>query len=142
MDGSDREDPVDRVLERPPGIHVVAARLEPQQRRDGLEVVLDPVVDLLGEDPAHDRPPVLQGDRGVVGDRGEQLPLLVGERRVAVGDELADLAPLPTQRRPHRELTGPPSGQAIFPSSSTSAAPVAETASIVVLTIASSDSSR
>ena len=35
-----------------------------------------------------------------------------------------------------------PSGHAIFPSSSTSAAPVAATASIVVLTIASSDSSR
>ena len=35
-----------------------------------------------------------------------------------------------------------PSGQAMFPSSSTSAAPVARTAAIVVFTIASSDSSR
>ena len=48
------------------------------------------------------------------------------------------------QRSGRRTAYAParPSGHAIFPSSSTSAAPVAPTAAIVVLTIASSDSSR
>ena len=121
----------------------VGARLEPQQRRDRLEVVLDPVVDLLGEDAAHDRASVLERDRGVVGDRREQRALLLGERRVAVADELADLRGR-FQRSGSRIACAPgrPSGQAMFPSSRTSAAPVAPTASIVVFTIASSDSSR
>ena len=69
----------------------VGARLQPEQRRDGLEVVLDAVMDLLGEHAAHDRATVLERDRGVRRDRGEQRLLLVGERRVAVADELADL---------------------------------------------------
>jgi len=43
---------------------------------------------------------VLERDGSVVGDRLEQRPLLVRERRVAVGHELPDLAPLPAQRRP------------------------------------------
>ena len=48
------------------------------------------------------------------------------------------------QRSGRRTLYAParPPGQAISPSSSTSAAPVASTAAIVVFTIASSDSSR
>ena len=91
MHGGDREDPVDRVVERAPRVDLVAARLQPQERRDRLQVVLDAVVDLLGEHAAHHRAPVLERDRRVVGDRGEQRALLVGERRVAVGDELADL---------------------------------------------------
>ena len=143
MHRRDREDPVDRVLERLARIDAVGrARLEPEQRRDGLQVVLDAVVDLLGEHAAHHRAPVLERDRGMVGDRDEQRALVVGERRVAVADELADLAP--RQRSGRRTAYAParPSGQAIFPSSSTSAAPVAPTASIVVFTIASSDSSR
>ena len=51
---------------------------------------------------------------------------------------------LPRQRSGWRNACSAavPSGHAIRPSSSTSAAPVAESASIVVLTIASSDSSR
>ena len=125
------------------GVDAVAARLQPQQRRDRLQVVLDPVVDLLGEHAAHHRAPVLERDRRVVGDRGEQRPLLVGERRVAVGDELADLRGASSGAACRTACSpGRPSGHAILPSSSTSAAPVAETASIVVLTIASSDSSR
>ena len=83
-------------------ISPVDARLEAQQRGDRLQVVLDPVVDLLGEHAAHHRAPVLERDRRVMRDRGEQRPLLVGERRVPVGDELADLAPLPAQRQAHR----------------------------------------
>src|SRR5207247_9262736 len=82
------------------------ARLEPEQRRDGLEVVLDTVVDLLREDPAHDGAPVLQSDGGMVCNRREQGPLVVRERRVAVADEFADLTPLPPERPPHRVSAG------------------------------------
>ena len=76
-------------------------RLQAQQRRDRLEVVLHAVVDLLREHAAHDRAPVLERDGGVVRDRLEQRALLVGERDVLVRDELADLAALPPQRRAH-----------------------------------------
>ena len=142
--GRDREDPVDRVLERLARIDVAGVpRLEPQQRRHGLEVVLDPVVDLLGEHAAHHRAPVLERDRRLLGDRGEQLAVVLGERRVA---RSATSSPIwrPRQRSGWRIAcaSARPSGQAIAPSSSTSAAPVAESASIVVFTIASSDSSR
>jgi len=44
---------------------------------------------------------MLECDRCVVGDRDEQRSLFIRERRVAVADELADLAPLPAQRKPH-----------------------------------------
>ena len=104
--GGDGEDPVDGVLERLARVDALGARLQAQERGDGLEVVLDAVVDLLGEDAAHHRAAVLERDGGVVGDRLEQRPLLVGERRVAVGHELADLAPLPAQRRPDGVGTG------------------------------------
>ena len=140
--GGDREDPVDGVLERLARVDAVGARLQPQERGDGLEVVLDAVVDLLGEHAAHHRAPVLERDRGVVRDRLEQRALLVGERRVAVGDELADLAPLPAQRRAdgvHRRAL--PATRSARPRAR-APRPVACTASIVVLTIASSDSSR
>ena len=123
--GGDGEDPVDGVLERLARVDALGARLQAQERGDGLEVVLDPVVDLLGEDAAHHRAPVLERDGGMVGDRLEQRALLVGERRVPVGHELADLAPLPAQRRAHGVAPARPSGHAIRPSSSTSAAPVA-----------------
>ena len=43
--------------------------------------------------------PVLERDCCLVRDRVEQLPVVVGERRVAVDDELADLAPAPPQRQ-------------------------------------------
>ena len=82
------------------------ARLEPQQRGDGLKVVLDAVVDLLGEHPAHHRAPVLERDRGVVRDRLEEGAIVVGERRVAVADELADLPALPLQRQAQRVRPG------------------------------------
>ena len=53
------------------------ARLQPEQRRDGLQVVLDPVVDLLGEHAAHHRAPVLERDRRLLGDRREQLAVVL-----------------------------------------------------------------
>ena len=102
----DRQDPVDRVGERLARIHVVRARLQPQERGDRLEVVLDAVMDLLGEHAAHHRAAVLERDRGMVRDRLEELPVLVGERDVAVADELADLAPLPAQRQAHGVAAG------------------------------------
>ena len=110
--GGDREDPVDRVVERLPRVdhHVRAARLQAEQRGDRLQVVLDAVVDLLGEHAAHDRAPVLERHRRLVRDRGEQRGLLLGERRVAVADELADLPALPAQRQPDRVLAGAPLG--------------------------------
>ena len=104
----DREDPVDRVGQRPARVDVGRARLQPQQRRHGLQVVLDPVVDLLGEHAAHHRAAVLERDGGVVGDRLEQPAVLVREGRVAVADELADLPPLPAQRQADGVRAGPP----------------------------------
>ena len=98
--GGDREDPVDGVAERLLGVDAVRARLEAEQRRNGLEVVLDPVVDLLGEDAAQSHPAVLERDGGLIRDGVEQLPVVVGERRVAIDDELADRAAAPAQRKP------------------------------------------
>src|SRR6266496_4739027 len=60
-------------------------------------------MDLLGEHPAHDRTAVLERNRRVMGDRGEQRALVGREVGVAVADELADLPPLPPQRDPHCE---------------------------------------
>jgi hypothetical protein len=54
----------------------------------------------------HDGAAVLERDSGVMGDRLEQRAVVVGERRVAIGDELADHAALPAQRRAHRMLAG------------------------------------
>ena len=142
VDGRDGEYSVDGVGERLVGVDLLRPRLEPQQGRDGLEVVLDPVVDLLGEHPAQDRPAVLERDGGVVGDRLQERPVLVRERRVPIADQLADLPPLPAQRQAQAWAPARPSGQAILPSSSTSAAPVACSDSIVVRTIACRDSSR
>ena len=65
------------------------------------------MVDLLREDAAHDRAPMLERDRGMVSDRRQQRSVVVGERRVTVADELADLAPLPPQRQPDRVRAGP-----------------------------------
>ena len=64
------------------------------------------MVDLLGEDAAHDRSPVLERDGGVVGNRGEERPLVRGEVRIAVADKLADLPPLPAQWHPHGKRAG------------------------------------
>jgi hypothetical protein len=64
-------------------------------------------MDLLRKHPAHDGSPVLERNRGMVCDRDEQRALLVGERRVAVADELADLTSLPAQRQPHVVRPGP-----------------------------------
>ena len=100
------------------------------------------MVDLLGHDSAHDRAPVLERHSRMPRDRGEEALLLGDERRVAVADELADCPAAPAQRKPDRVRACTSSGQAIVPSSSTSAAPVASTAAIVVFTIASSDSYR
>ena len=108
MHGGDREDPVDGVLERLARIDALSARLQAQERGDGLEVVLDAVMDLLGEHAAHHCAPVLERDGCVVGDRLQQRPLLVGEGRVAVGHELADLPPLPAERRADGMRPGAP----------------------------------
>ena len=101
------------------------ARLQAQERRDGLQVVLDAVVDLLGEHAAHHGTPVLERDGRVLRDRREQLAVVLGERRRAVGDELADLPAAPAQRLADRVRVGPALGPGDRPSSSTSAAPVA-----------------
>ena len=77
VDGRDGEDPVDRVLERLARVDAVGPRLQPQQRGDRLQVVLDAVVDLLGEHAAHHRAAVLERDRRVVRDRGEQRAVVV-----------------------------------------------------------------
>ena len=106
--GGDREDPVDGVGQRLARVDGVCARLQPQERGDRLEVVLDPVMDLLGEDAAHHGPAVLERDGGVVGDRLEQLAVVGRERRVAVADELTDHPPLPAQRQPHGVLSRAP----------------------------------
>jgi hypothetical protein len=68
------------------------------------------VVNLLGEHAAHDRPSMLERNGSVVCDRREQRALVGGERRVAVADELTDLAPLPPQRQAHRVRARPSFG--------------------------------
>src|SRR6476660_9970690 len=99
MHCSDGKYAVHGVLERLPGVGARSAGLQAEERWGRLEIVLDAMVDLLREDAAHHRAPVLQRDRGVMCDRHEQRALLVGERCVAVADELADLTPLPAQRQ-------------------------------------------
>ena len=143
VDSRDREDPVDRVLERPPRVDVGRAGLQAEHRGDGLEVVLHAVVDLLGEHAAHDRAAVLERDRRVVSDRGEQRPLLVRER-ARRGRRRARRSGGPSSEAAAARRASParPSGQTIRPSSRTIAAPVAPTAPTVVSTIAASDSSR
>ena len=91
------------------------ARLQAEERGDGLQVVLDAVVDLLGEHAAHHGASVLERDRRVARDRREQRPLRARERRVAVADELADLPALPAQREPHGVFPGAPLGPADAP---------------------------
>ena len=74
--GRDREDTVDRVVQRLARVDRVGApRLQPQERRNRLQVVLDAVVDLLGEHAAHDRAAVLERHRRVVRDRREERAL-------------------------------------------------------------------
>ena len=75
----DREDPVHRVEKRLTRVDSLGPRLQPQQRGDGLQVVLDTVMDLLGENAAHDGAPVLERDRRLLGDRREQLAIVLGE---------------------------------------------------------------
>ena len=107
VDGRDREDPVHRVHQRLARIDVLGiARLQPQERRHRLQVVLDAVVDLLREHTAHDGAPVLERDGGLLGDRAEQLAVGLGERGRAVGHELADLPAAPPQRLPDRVRVG------------------------------------
>ena len=143
VDGRDREDPVDRVLERLRGSTRSASRAW-SRRSDahGLQVVLDAVMDLLGEHAAHHGPPVLERHRRLLGDRGEQLPVVLRERRRPVGDELADPAAPPPQRLAQCVLVGAslrPGDLAVLEDEGR---PGRREGSIVVLTIASSDSSR
>ena len=103
MHRRDREDAVDGILERLLRVdRTGCARLQTKQRGNGLQVVLDTVVDLLGEDAAHDGAPVLEGDGGLLRDRGEQLAVVLGERRGPVCNQLADLTSAPAQRLPDR----------------------------------------
>src|ERR671910_514396 len=82
VDGSDREDSVGRVVERLTRVDTVAgAGLEAKERGDGLEVVLDAVVDLLREDAAHDRASMFE-----LGDPALRLAVELG-----VLDRLCDL---------------------------------------------------
>jgi hypothetical protein len=82
-------------------VDVLGARLQPEQRRDRLQVVLDAVVDLLGEHAAHDGAPVLERDRRVVRDRLEQR-LVVGENGVSRSQTSSPIwRPLPAQRHAH-----------------------------------------
>ncbi len=79
----DRADPADRLLQRQPGrLGVHPPRLQAQQRGDGLEVVLHPVVDLA--------------DRGVLGHQLPVAPAQVGD--VAHQDQRPDVVPLRAQR--------------------------------------------
>ena len=97
--GGDRQDPIHRVLERLARVdRVRGPRLQTKQRRDRLQVVLHAMVDLLREHASQHRPPVLERDGGVRRDRREQLAVELGERPVAIGDQLADLTPAPAQR--------------------------------------------
>ena len=86
------------------------ACLQPEQGGDGLQVVLDPVMDLLSKDPAKSHPAVLERHRRLVRDRIEQLAIVVVERGVAIDDELADLASAPAQGQSNRVLSRPPFG--------------------------------
>ncbi len=138
----DGEDPVDRVLERLVRVDVLRTCLQAEERGDRLEVVLDAVVDLLGEDTAHDRAPVLQRDRRVVRDRLEQRLVVARERRVAVADELADLPSFPAQGHAYGIGARAALGPRDLPVLENERRPVACSDSIVVFTIASSDSSR
>jgi hypothetical protein len=72
-------------------------------------------MDFLRQDTPHDGTAVLDRNRSLVGDRGEQRALLLGEARVAVTDELADLAPLPPERKPNRVCSGAPLGPRDLP---------------------------
>ena len=81
------------------GSTFAGSRLEPQQRGHGLQVVLDPVVDLLSEDPTKRHAAVLERHGGLARDRLEQLAIVVRERRVAIDHELADRPAAPAQRQ-------------------------------------------
>ena len=97
----DRQNPVDRIVQRLPCVDAVRPRLQPQERRHGLQVVLHAVMNLLSQDAAQHRSPVLQRDCRVARNRRQQRAVLLRERRVAVAHQLADLPPLPAQRHPH-----------------------------------------
>ena len=87
--GRDRQDPVHALVERPLGRRIVdRARLQAQQRGHGLQVVLDPVVDLLDGQRLqlrHPRPRLLVQLRVLDGlpdlpcDRGQQRHLILAE---------------------------------------------------------------
>jgi malate dehydrogenase len=81
--------------------HSVGPGLKTEERRHGLEIVLDAVMDLLGKHATQNRAPVLERDRRMMRDRREQLAVVFAERDVAVADELTDLPALPAQRHPH-----------------------------------------
>ena len=106
----DGEDAVDGVAERLARVDVVGAGLQPQQRGHGLQVVLDAMVDLLGEHAAQGHAPTLERDRRVVPDRLEQLPVLGREWHVAVDHQLTDPPALPAERQPDGVRAGPPLG--------------------------------
>ena len=73
------------------------------------------MVDLLGEDAAQHRPPLLERDRRVIRDRREELPLVGREGRVPIADELADLPSLPAERQANGVPAGVPLGPRDLP---------------------------
>ncbi len=90
--------------------HAVGARLESQQRRNGLKVVLDAVVDLLGEHAPHYRAAVLERNGCLLRNRREQVTVVLGEGRSPVDDELPDLTAAPAQRLADRVRVRTPLG--------------------------------
>ena len=119
-----------------------SAGLQAEQRRHGLQIVLDAVVDLLSHHAAQRHTAVLQRHRRVVCDRLEQLPILGREGRVAIDDQLPDLTALPAQRQPDRVRAGAPLRPGDTAVLEHERRPAAWSDSTVVCTISASDSSR
>ena len=89
--GSDADDPVDalrqHLLHR---LEAVMVQLEPQEARDRLQAILDPVVHLLDDRRAHHQLRIRDRDGGVVGQRRQQVDLRLGEDVGAAGVAVQD----------------------------------------------------
>ena len=105
VDLGDRQDPSDRVAQGTARV-ALGARRQAQQRGHGLQVVLDPVMDLLGEQAAHRPARRRDGYRRLGGDGTQQDALSTCElAQVEPGaDERSDFARAPRHR--HREQAG------------------------------------
>jgi hypothetical protein len=97
----DADDPVDALRQHLfHRLEAVMVHLETQEAGNRLQAVLDPVVHLLDDRRAHHQLRILDRDRGVVGQRRQQVNFLLGEdvgtAGVAVQD--ADRPVLDAQR--------------------------------------------